>query len=242
MSDNEKPRSLEDFFLNEKPNPPEDSFPNERPNPTRAYGSYGEPGSSELYGNFEAPDLSEVQDLYEVLDLPMDYKPEEAPGPPERFDLNERPRSIEGFDRDDKPRSLEDLGINVLANARGKFNYLERRRKSDWIVRMATILSVLSWLVAFSVWVLLDQASPERAHMFSRLFGIPVREHWNTTLLPIAFVLLFVALGICILAFLFNKLRMRRKTDKYRKSIFIIGGITIVSIVLFIMRFGTWFI
>jgi hypothetical protein len=107
---------------------------------------------------------------------------------------------------------------------------------------MAAILSVVSWLVALAVWAVLDRASPERENMFTRMFGVTVRENWDGTLLPIAFVLLLVSLGICVLAFFFNKLRMKRKTDKYRKSIFIIGGITILGIVFFLMRFGSFFL
>ena len=54
----------------------------------------------------------------------------------------------------------------------------------------------------------------------------------------VAFFLLIAALAICVIAFFFNKARMRRKTDKYRKSVIIIGAITIIGVVLFLVRFG----
>jgi len=118
----------------------------------------------------------------------------------------------------------------------------ERRKKADWIVNLAAILSLLAWLIALAVWVFLDMAAAEREHIFTRMFEVAVRGHWDVTLLPIAFGLLIAALCICILAFFLNKLRMKRKTDKYRKSVFIIGGITIIGIVLFLVRFGSYFI
>jgi len=116
--------------------------------------------------------------------------------------------------------------------------FVERRKKVDWVVRMATILSVLSWVVASAVLFVLDRASPEKEHMFTRMFGVTVRGYWETPLLSIALILLIGSLGICIFAFIFNMLRMKRKTDKYKKSILIIGSLTILGIVFFIIRFG----
>ena len=127
-------------------------------------------------------------------------------------------------------------------------SFQERRRKVDWVVRMATVLSLIAWTVAFAVWIVLEMASPEKETMFASLarsnrtvFGANetvIRDYWDATLLPIAFFLLIAALAICVVAFFFNKARMRRKTDKYRKSVIIIGTITIVGIVLFVIRFG----
>ena len=116
--------------------------------------------------------------------------------------------------------------------------FVERRKKVDWVVRMATILSVLSWTVAIAVLFVLDKAQPEKEHMFTRMFGIAVRGYWETPLLSVALILLIGSLCICIFAFIFNMLRMKRKTDKYKKSILIIGSLTILGIVFFIFRFG----
>jgi len=127
----------------------------------------------------------------------------------------------------------------------GASDYLERRKKVDWVVRMATVLSIVSWAFAVAVWAVLEMASPERDFRFITSIlskhhdaTIVVRSYWDSTLLPIAFILLIVSLVICVVAFFFNKMRMRRKTDKYRKSIIIIGVITIAGIVLFLIRFG----
>jgi len=130
----------------------------------------------------------------------------------------------------------------------GESDFLERRKKVDWIVRIASVLSFISWGVALAVWVVLDLASPERETFFASLarsnrtiFGSNqtyIRTYWDQNLLPIAFLLLVASLAICLVAFFFNKARMRRKTDKYRKSIIVIGIITIAGIVAFLIRFG----
>jgi len=120
----------------------------------------------------------------------------------------------------------------------GRPAFVDRRKKNDWVVHMATILSILSWLVAFTVLFVLEQASPEKETILERMFGITVRDYWNSSLLPIAFILLVISLCFCIFAFIFNMLRKRRKTDKYKKSIIIIGAITLIGIVIFMIRFG----
>ena len=124
-------------------------------------------------------------------------------------------------------------------------SFQDRRKKADWIVKMATILNLVSWAVAVAVWFVLESASPEREMRFVTSLmqvhfdsDIIVRNRWDMTLLPIAFFLLIASLCICIVSFMFNKMRMRRKTDKYRKSIIIIGIITILGIVFFLIRFG----
>jgi len=124
-------------------------------------------------------------------------------------------------------------------------SFQDRRKKADWIVKMATILNLVSWAVAVAVWFVLESASPEREMRFVTSLlqvhfdsDIIVRNRWDMTLLPIAFFLLIASLCICIASFMFNKMRMRRKTDKYRKSIIIIGIITILGIIGFLIRFG----
>ena len=148
--------------------------------------------------------------------------------------IDERPQSQGSID--ERPRSQGSSDGRPRSQGSSDFN--ERRKKADWVVKMATIMSVVSWAVALAVWVVLDRAQPEKEDMFTRYFNIAIRENWNASLLPVAFTLLVASLCICIIAFVFNMLRMRRKTDKYRKSIIVIGVITIIGIVLFIIQFG----
>jgi len=139
----------------------------------------------------------------------------------------------------------------MSGNERPRFgreqSFQDRRKKVDWIVRMATALSFIAWAVAIAVWAVLDAASPEKEVGWFTSIGrvrgveITVRDYWDEKLLPTAFILLVAALAICVVAFLFNKARMKRKTDKYRKSVMIIGAITIIGIILFLFRFGVPF-
>jgi len=152
-----------------------------------------------------------------------------------RNDERQKPQAVSG--NDERPQPQVAAGSNERARSQGVSDFNERRKKADWVVKMATVLSFIAWLVAFGVWIVLDSASPEKTTFFTQFFGSTVRSYWDTSLLPLAFALLVVSLCTCIVAFVFNMLRMRRKTDKYRKSIIIIGAITIVGIVFFVIRF-----
>ncbi|MCL2227641.1 MAG: hypothetical protein FWB97_08455 [Oscillospiraceae bacterium] len=122
---------------------------------------------------------------------------------------------------------------------------LSKKKKVDWVGRVATILSVIAWVFAFAVWAVLEAAAPERELRFITSLmqihydsPIYVRQQWNETLFPIAFGLLLAALAICILTFLLDALRLRKNTGKHRKSIFILGGGTIVGIIMFLLLVG----
>jgi bacteriorhodopsin len=100
-------------------------------------------------------------------------------------------------------------------------------------------MSALAWVILFSVWIVLHMAAENEAGIFNVILGIDVPQNpLRATLLPIAYYMLLVSIAICFIAFLFNRMRMRRKTDKYRISIFVIGGISIIAYVAFVMNFG----
>ena len=122
---------------------------------------------------------------------------------------------------------------------RGASKYPNRRRQADWVVKGASILSVISWLVAFGAFLVFEFASPPRTAGVLDVYAEATGPRgWQYDLLPYALILLIVAVFMCLVAFIFNAMRMKRKTDKYRKSIIIIGAFTVVGLVAFLMRFG----
>ena len=127
------------------------------------------------------------------------------------------------------------------SNNRELSNLNERRRKSDWITRATAVLSALSWFVVLIVWALLEKASPEKHNMLTNILRTTARGYWEPSLIHIVFILLIISMCLSIFAFIFNMLRMRRKTDKYRKSVIIIGVINFIGIILFINQFGRYF-
>ena len=123
-------------------------------------------------------------------------------------------------------------------------SFRNRRKQADWVVNSAAVLSVVSWVVAFFVVLLLDIASerPAMPGLASWLGGAPAAAvtTWNAALLPIGLILLVVSFLCSVAAFMFNMMRMRRKTDKYRKSVIIMGLITLAGIIAYVFRFGAY--
>lgn len=125
----------------------------------------------------------------------------------------------------------------------GRGGYAERRRQADWVCNSAAILSLLSWVFSIIVLFVLEQAQPQSPDLFTNIFGTAqttIRTTWNDTLLPLALIFLVLSTLMCVAAFIFNMMRMRRATDKIRKSVLIIGGLNIIGLIFFLVRFSNY--
>ena len=137
--------------------------------------------------------------------------------------------------------------ITELLNKRDEEEKKEReKKKRDWKSSMATILSLTAFCIMFAVWVVLEAAAPERemrfiTSFFDVRFGTAplVRERWNYALVYVAYVLQLVSLGTCLIAFVINHFHVKPKLGKYKISVFVIGAITIVAFIFFIIRFSS---
>jgi len=119
-----------------------------------------------------------------------------------------------------------------------------KKKKKDWKIRMVSILSLSAFCIMAAVWVVLEVAAPERemrfiTSFFSVQFGAEtvVRAKWNYSLVYVAYVLQLVSLGACLIASALNVLYVKVKEGKYKISIFIISGITIIAFIFFIANF-----
>ena len=115
--------------------------------------------------------------------------------------------------------------------------FKNRRKKADWVTKAASILSVIAWIIVIVMLLLLDRAQPQSADFFTHVFRSTVHSSWNSSLLRTSFIMLVSAFFICALAMILNILRHRRKTDKYKKSIIILGVLSLIGLILFMIRF-----
>ena len=133
----------------------------------------------------------------------------------------------------------------VMDKEENKGRRQNRRKKRDIITKMPTILALAVWVILLAVWAVLDQAAPDREHRLMRTFidvnnlgtPAPLRTWWDRPLVYVAIMLLVASIGICATAFVFSKFRMRRKTDKHRVSVFLVGGIAIIALIVLILLF-----
>lgn len=95
----------------------------------------------------------------------------------------------------------------------------ERRSGPDIIVTLIKVLSVVCGSLLIVALLLIDRAKPGIETFFDRLLDVQLRKSWDHDLLVTH---LFVVATICclsIIGLIFNKLRARRKKDRYRKSL-----------------------
>ena len=113
---------------------------------------------------------------------------------------------------------------------------IERRQKSDGIIRLVTFVSTLGWLLVILCSGLTIYAKPEQTNLFYEMFNVPVRNYWNYSLLNIVFNLLIILLILSLFGILINALRHRRKTDKIRKSLIFQAMMSVVGIILLLIN------
>jgi len=143
---------------------------------------------------------------------------------------------------------FEDLDYDKITELLNKRDAEEKqglKKKRDWVAISATILSLAAWIIMIAVWVIIEYASPEREMLFmTTFFNVhfgavsSVRTRWNMDLVLIAYILMIVALGLCLISFVLNTMGMKRKGKKPKISIFLIGSITIIVFVMFMINFG----
>jgi len=117
-----------------------------------------------------------------------------------------------------------------------KRTFVERRKGPDAVVKAVWWIVGASWLLIIAAITVTDQAKPGSESFFDRLFKVTVRDYWDEQLLRNAFFVLLINLAVCIIGFVLNLLRHKRKTDKISKSIIVLGVVTLAGIVWYLFR------
>ena len=117
---------------------------------------------------------------------------------------------------------------------------VERRKKQDWVVRSVTVVASLGWLLAVVALLLIDRASPAQENFITRLLSVNIVGYWDRTLLRSAFAMTLASVVVCIVGFIFNATRHRRKTDRYNKLLISICIVSVVLLVLFLVNYSRY--
>lgn len=111
----------------------------------------------------------------------------------------------------------------------------ERRKKPDALCMWLEIASIAVWVILFCVLAFYQKAQPQVETFFDRFFQIEVRETWDLNKLKIAFYRLVFLLLFSAFSIFLNFKRLKRSTDRLRKSFIIslIGSVIGIIIYLF---------
>ena len=128
--------------------------------------------------------------------------------------------------------------IDILADWGPAFSldqsrvFVERRKKTDWVVRSVTIIAVLGWFAALLALLFIQRARPAEGTFVTLHYGVDVVGYWSASLLRWAFIATLFSFAACLIGFIFNAARHRRKTDRFNKLLI---GISIASTVIFVV-------
>jgi len=117
-------------------------------------------------------------------------------------------------------------------------DYIERRKKKDWIVKAVPVISVIGWLSAFVSLSFLDAAQPAKETFWSSIYSVRIVSFWNPLMLQLSLIMAVEVFLVCLLGFMFNLMRHRRKTDRFSKSILILWPLSVFYIAYLLIRFG----
>lgn len=111
---------------------------------------------------------------------------------------------------------------------------LERRKKSreqDSYYRAVVTINSLAWLALMVCLILFHFARPEMVSGVQQFWGIEGRTSWSPEYMDTLLVLLQACLGTSLVTMYLRSRRNRRKSDRYGINLFILAGISSVSLV-----------
>jgi hypothetical protein len=102
------------------------------------------------------------------------------------------------------------------------------RQGPDGTVKFVRLITLLSWVLLFSAFILISLARPRYDTMFERVyntfsFGSYSMSMWDKSMLRYTFYILLSLTGLSIIGVILNGQRHKRKRDRYNKSLFITG-------------------
>ena len=110
----------------------------------------------------------------------------------------------------------------------------DRRKKSrekDTYYQVVITLNSLVWLALVVCLLLLHFARPEMVSGVQQFWGIDGRTSWSPEYMNALIRLLQVCLGASLITMFLRSRRSRRKEDNYGVNLFILAGISTVSLV-----------
>jgi uncharacterized membrane protein len=114
----------------------------------------------------------------------------------------------------------------------------ERRKGSDTILKILSVLGVIGWFLMLIALFVIDKAKPQQLEsMFSNIDSGTSHYQlgWNDELLYYVFVLMVVGFLISILGLYLNSMRNRRRGDSYRVHLVFLFIISTIGILYYLI-------
>lgn len=114
--------------------------------------------------------------------------------------------------------------------------FIERRKGPDIVVKAVWWMVGTGWVLIFIAFMFYIEARPKFETFIDRMVKAHIRNTWDFNVLQYAFFVMLINIAICIIGFIMNMLRQKRKTDKISKSIVVLGIINLSGIIWYLLR------
>ena len=104
-------------------------------------------------------------------------------------------------------------------------------RNKDGFYRFIVTVNFISWLVLIAALIAFHFARPEMITGLQTYWGIEGRTTWSQDHVDILVLLLQICLGMTLVTMLLRARRNRREEDNYGVNLFILAGISVISLV-----------
>lgn len=113
----------------------------------------------------------------------------------------------------------------------------KRRNGPDFWIRLVQWVGGLSWLILLIALSILEKAQPKEESLFSRLKHHELRTWWDLELASYFFYIMILLFSLSLFTLLINSKRLKRKGDRLNLSVIIIGFISFIGSVLYLIYF-----
>lgn len=117
-----------------------------------------------------------------------------------------------------------------------KWNGVERRKGTDWRIRLLRFSALASWLLYIVCLVLFHYARPEFNSGIARYHGLRVRNYWDPTYSDLLLYLIWVCSALSLLSLVAGYQRSRRSEDSRRYNLILLAVVTVASGVMLTYR------
>ncbi len=114
---------------------------------------------------------------------------------------------------------------------------LDRRKGPDPWVKALEWLGVFGWFLMFAALFIIDRAKPESENFLIKATKVEASTTWDQELTTALFYLMIFGLCISIIGIAINSRRYRRKDDRFRITLIMLGIISIFGIIKYILPF-----
>ncbi|MDR3237898.1 MAG: hypothetical protein LBT84_05275 [Spirochaetia bacterium] len=114
-----------------------------------------------------------------------------------------------------------------------------RRKGPDNVSRFISLLVSASWVMIFALFVIIALAKPSTNMSIFTIMSENTRSFsgWNISLISLVFPVLLVQLGLCLFGLILSSRRMKRRRDKYSKSLIFFTIVSLAGLLVYFISF-----